>query len=76
MTESLKENLVDLLAGTPPKNSIPFVRIDCIAVGIGAINIFIVYKITDIVFSLIQCKLYVFMDNTIIGRIASVEFAF
>jgi hypothetical protein len=23
MTESLKENLVDLLAGTPPKNSIP-----------------------------------------------------
>ncbi len=52
-----------------------FVRIDCIAVGIGAITI-IICHFTDIVLVLVQCKLYAFMDIRIIGGIACAEFAF
>ncbi len=52
-----------------------FVRIDCIAVGIGAIAIIICLS-NDIVLVLVQCKLYAFMDIRIIGKITSAEFVF
>ncbi len=52
-----------------------FVRLDCIAVGIGAITIIICHS-NDIVLVLVQCKLYACMDIRIIGGIASAEFEF